>query len=42
MEGRENGGANGGAIFGVHGGAMEGRSIDPQSILYPKKSDFCN
>ena len=42
MEGRENGRASGGAIFGAHGGAMEGRSIDPQSILYPKKSDFCN
>ena len=28
MVGRKNGGANGWAIFGVHGGAMEGRSID--------------
>ncbi len=26
VEGRKNEGANGGAIFGVHGGALEGRS----------------
>ena len=42
VKGRENVGANCGASFGVHGGAIEGRSQDLQSILYLKKCDFCN
>ena len=28
MAGRKNGGAGGGASFGIHGGAPEGRWID--------------
>ena len=34
------GGADGGAIFGIHGGAQEGRWIYIWSIFYLQKRDF--
>ena len=40
MEGCLNGGADGGAIFGIHGGAQEGRWVHIWSIFYLKKRDF--
>ena len=40
MEGCLNGGADGGAIFGIHGGAQEGRWIYIWSIFYLQKRDF--
>ena len=40
MVGRKNGGADGWASFGIHGGAPEGRWIDLYSILQLKKVIF--
>ena len=40
MEGRQNGGSDGGSNLCIHGGSLEGRSVSLWGVLDGKNHDF--